>query len=63
MRWGVGENLTQILKAYLDVDRTLIQKDSLRLSANCVLLIVWQKSFKDSCFKKETRANRKIRSK
>jgi hypothetical protein len=49
---GVGENLTQIPKPYLDVDRTLIQKDSLRLSANCVLLIVWQKSFKDSCFKK-----------
>jgi hypothetical protein len=49
---GVGENLTQIPKAYLDVDRTLIQKDSLRLSANCVLLVVWQKSSKDSCFKK-----------
>jgi hypothetical protein len=49
---GVGENLTQIPKAYLDVDRTLIQKDSLRLSANCGLLVVWQKSSKDSCFKK-----------
>lgn len=49
---GVGENLTQIPQAYLDVKRTLIQKDSLGLSANCVLLIAWQKSFKDSCFKK-----------
>jgi hypothetical protein len=49
---GVGENLTQIPKAYLDADHTGIHKDSLRLAANCVLLIGWQKSFKDSCFKK-----------
>ena len=52
MRWALLENLTQIPQAYLDVERTLIQKDSLGLSANCVLLIVWQKSFKGSCFKK-----------
>lgn len=52
MRCVLVENLTQIPQAYLDVERTLIPKDSLGLSANCVLLIVWQKSVKGSCFKK-----------
>jgi hypothetical protein len=52
VRWALVRNLTQIPQAHLDVERTLIQKDSLGLSANGVLLIVWQKSFKHSCFKK-----------